>query len=275
MNNYKIKVNDEAESKETQELFFELGYKWEYKNLGKQICNEETIGFLYAEEDGSILSGAPDKFDFFYSDENKELTLPQLRDLVVLHRNDIHDANWVTEGDDQIYQDSNGKSFIFREQGWDELQRHEMRQAMWEKVKPKPQPTEPEQGLISGADALRALLYGNDVQVHESTYKKEIWFDLKKTKFTPSEILEEKVRDKPYKLTFRLKPSTIKLELEIPAPFEPKEGDLYWFITSRTEKGYSSRNHKFSHGNSGFQFGAWRTEEEIKQVVASLRGIKG
>ena len=26
MDNYKIKVNDEAESKEAQELFFELGY---------------------------------------------------------------------------------------------------------------------------------------------------------------------------------------------------------------------------------------------------------
>ena len=40
MDKYKIRVNDEAESKEAQELFFELGYRWidkgqNYLNLPK------------------------------------------------------------------------------------------------------------------------------------------------------------------------------------------------------------------------------------------------
>lgn len=120
-----------------------------------------------------------------------------------------------------------------------------------------------EQGLISGADALRALADGKEVEfLHDS----HGWV-------SALGLNVDQVIGCLFKL--RLKPRTIKLELEIPAPFEPKEGDLYWFATSRTEKGYSSRNHKFSHGDSGFQFGAWRTEEEIKQVVAALRGIKG
>ncbi|KLT83660.1 hypothetical protein [Acinetobacter baumannii] len=78
--------------------------------------------------------------------------------------------------------------------------------------------------LISGAEALRALADGKGVDVHESTYKNGVWFNLKDTKFTPAEILAEKVRDKPYKLSFRLKPQTIKVELEIPAPYKAKIG---------------------------------------------------
>ena len=78
--------------------------------------------------------------------------------------------------------------------------------------------------MISGAEALRALADGKGVDVHESTYKNEVWFNLKDTKFTPAEILAEKVRDKPYKLSFRLKPQTIKVELEIPAPYKAKIG---------------------------------------------------
>ena len=34
---YKIRVNNKAESKEAQELLFELGYCWNYRNIGKKI----------------------------------------------------------------------------------------------------------------------------------------------------------------------------------------------------------------------------------------------
>ena len=126
MNNYKIRVNNEVESRDAQELFFELGYEWQghgkkYKHLNQEWINANSNGFL--------------TWGFTGVEAQKLITLPQLRDLVVLHRNDIDDASWETEGDDQIYEDSSGKSFIFREQGWDELQRHEMRQAMWAKPK--------------------------------------------------------------------------------------------------------------------------------------------
>lgn len=203
MNNYKIRVNNEAESREAQELFKQLGFKlFEYHRVG-----------MVAVNDGEIYPDVIGNWDEY---EGEELTLPQLRDLVVLHRNDIDDANWETEGDDQIYEDSSGKSFIFREQGWDELQRHEMRQSMWEKTKPKPQTTEKEQGLISGADA--------------------------------------------------------KLEIKVPAPFEPKVGEEYYYPYPHSERGYALD--VFKGGRITNQFGAWRKEAEIKIVVEQFRKLK-
>lgn len=129
--------------------------------------------------------------------------------------------------------------------------------------------------LISGAEALRALADGKGVDVHESTYKNEVWFNLKDTKFTPAEILAEKVRDKPYKLSFRLKPQTIKLELELPKPFEPEEDCHVYILDDGKTDGYRRYSYEV-HGDKGNTFiGIWRTEEEIKQVVEQLRKIRG
>ena len=70
---------------------------------------------------------------------------------------------------------------------------------------------------------------------------------------------------------FKLKPTTITVNgIEVPAPFEPKEGDMVWFISDDHTNGYSS---VMFENLAGFQFGAWRTEEEIKQVVVALRSI--
>lgn len=70
---------------------------------------------------------------------------------------------------------------------------------------------------------------------------------------------------------FRLKPRTITLNnIEIPAPFEPKEGDEVWHIFPTLEKGYGWCH---ENGDQMTQFGAWRTEEEIKQVVSALRSV--
>ena len=69
---------------------------------------------------------------------------------------------------------------------------------------------------------------------------------------------------------FRIKPRTITINgIEVPAPFEPKEGDEVWFISDDHQCGYAVIDlHK-----QKFQFGAWRTEEEIKQVVDALRSV--
>ncbi|MDC4759430.1 hypothetical protein NQ840_07885 [Acinetobacter baumannii] len=118
--------------------------------------------------------------------------------------------------------------------------------------------------LISGADALRALADGKEVEYRYGTSWESV---------TGNQILITAITGD--KFEFRLKPQTIKVELELPKPFEPKDGDIYWFITCRTEKGYSCRNHKARHGDSGMQFGAYRTEAEVKQVVEQLRKIRG
>lgn len=259
-------MNNVAESKEAQELFFELGYEW--NGSGKEVVSWR-IGLLFTKEfqgKNCLCYFDKDEEAFFGECIGEELTLPQLRDLVVLHRNDVKDANWVTEGDDQIYKDSNGKSFIFREQGWDELQRHEMRQAMWEKIKPKPQPTEHEQGLISGADAKLAWAKGENIQVRPKT-PSETWEDLSGKHSI--DIFEQVIS-----YEFRLKPRTIKLELEIPACGKNyKHGQLVWVLNSLEPKEYCSVILDESDELPAYW---WETEKEIKQVVEALRGgIKG
>ena len=70
---------------------------------------------------------------------------------------------------------------------------------------------------------------------------------------------------------FRLKPRTITINgIEVPAPFEPKEGESIWVLSDMHERGYMRSKHK---NEFGYYFGAWRTEEEIKQVVAALRSV--
>ena len=64
----------------------------------------------------------------------------------------------------------------------------------------------------------------------------------------------------------------IKIELEIPAPFEPKNGDWVYFLNDDQPTGYSKIRKLNVYD---FKLGAWRTEEEIKQVVEALRQIFG
>ena len=116
--------------------------------------------------------------------------------------------------------------------------------------------------LINGADALRALADGKTVEVKR----------IHDNEWQPAQIFGVSVFTDSETTSFRIKPRTITLNVEIPAPFNPKEGDEYWFIVNGGG-GYISSNLVCCNDAT---FGKWRTEEEIKQVVAALRkGIKG
>lgn len=73
---------------------------------------------------------------------------------------------------------------------------------------------------------------------------------------------------------FRLKPRTITINrIEVPAPFKPKEGERVWFICDDNDFGYAKSE---SYGDDIKSFyGWWRSEDEIKQVVAALRQVFG
>lgn len=199
MSNYKIRVNNEAESKEAQELFFELGYYW-ITGLGVKNLDAK---FLYVKNNQITMGYCSDNFSDSGSDE---LTISQLRDMVAEHR-------------------------------------------------------KPEQGLISGADALRALADGDQVQWMTGDVFQDVTDEWQIREFShPS-------------FKFRLKPRTIKLELEIPAPFEPKVGDIYYYINSSNLKGYGFTKFANDGDDECLTFyGAWRSESEIKKVVEALRG---
>lgn len=94
--NYKIRVNNEEESEEAQELFFELGYVWHDTKCKTQMRYVEPV--YYSSFDDMEL--ACDVSDVNY--KHKEITLPGLRDLVVLKRNSIDDATHEDKNDPEF-----------------------------------------------------------------------------------------------------------------------------------------------------------------------------
>ena len=82
MKDLKIRVANEAESKEAQELFFELGYYWVYKNLGKKLRLSKKDVYLFAESDGTLGAGTRQDKVFFNNWCGEEITLQELRDMV-------------------------------------------------------------------------------------------------------------------------------------------------------------------------------------------------
>ena len=132
--------------------------------------------------------------------------------------------------------------------------------------------------LISGKEALIALANGSVVQGNKGFG----WIDVD---LNDDILLNSFITERNrygVALKFRLKPRTITINgIEMPAPFEPKEEDQYWYLDSNDPQGYNTniRNHEemFSQfKKTAFcQIGLWRTEEEIKQVVAALRQVFG
>lgn len=253
MNNYKIKVNNKAESREAQDLFEQLGFMW----ASDYPENGDWYSHLYAEKSSCchlpiyVWNGLGDKF--------QELTLPQLRDLVVLHRNDVNDATHSCDGMNGAAININGSWYGYNYfknewQLWDEYEDDEYKISDL-----KPIQKSPEHGLISGADAKLAWAKGEELLIDTGTG----FHDL-----TDNYYLAVFDRDSN---KFKRKPRTITLNVEIPAPFEPKDGEIFWFVSPYTYKGYDSKY--FVDDCTGFLLnGVWRTEEEIKQVVAALRG---
>ena len=112
--------------------------------------------------------------------------------------------------------------------------------------------------LISGKEALIALANGEEVE-----YKSiNGWSDVK-------HLHVYEFLGVGYE--FRLKPRTISINgIEVPAPFEPKDGDEVWCISDDHGCGYCMYDWQINHS---VVIGVWRTEEEIKQVVEALRSV--
>lgn len=121
--------------------------------------------------------------------------------------------------------------------------------------------------LISGKEALIALANGQEVEwTHFSVGK---WHKVPQGTAKLQYFLDG---DSGWK--FRLKPRTITINgIEVPAPFEPNHGDEIWFLNPDYGCGYADGD--YDPAESVIQFGVWRTEDEVKQVVAALRQIFG
>lgn len=124
--------------------------------------------------------------------------------------------------------------------------------------------------LISGKEALIALVNGESLQYR---FPDGIWLDFTNNLNSSGSSLRVVDLLNDY-ACFRLKPRTITINgVKVPAPFKPKEGDEYWILF---ESNYSPCGYKLALPDDQYSelcYGAWRTEEEIKQVVAALRSI--
>ena len=106
MENYKIKVNNWDESKEVQDLFFELGATCYLPTItSKWVC-------LYYKQITF--------YDLLPNVDFKQVTLQYLRDLVVLKRNDGNDASFKDTFGDIWYVDSTNNYWMFENDIWRE-----------------------------------------------------------------------------------------------------------------------------------------------------------
>ncbi|WP_151687308.1 hypothetical protein [Acinetobacter nosocomialis] len=227
MEKYKIKINSVAEARECSALMKELGYKED--NTFSRFNSRDNFGI--ACSDGSFGYGLEGMTD----ENDQDITLPQLRDLVVLKRNDINDATH-TDGDRNAFLDSDGKYhyWCFQKNEWFDAKHISF---LVQYLRPIKKNVESATGrfdengdhhltfsngtdakdptLISGRDAWLANFDGKDVEFNNKLDDK--WHPFN------SETWEcEELKGDSY--LFRLKPQTIKLELEIPAPYKAKIG---------------------------------------------------
>lgn len=109
MENLKIRVTTEAESKEAQELFFELGYSNNAKFTKQDFIRFN--GWICALNDGSC--------DYCpVSETDKEITHQELRDMVVLKRNSVGDATHkcLWDVNPEYYIDSKGSVYFYKKE---------------------------------------------------------------------------------------------------------------------------------------------------------------
>lgn len=124
--------------------------------------------------------------------------------------------------------------------------------------------------LIGGKDAKLAWANGEELEFYSPDL--DVWFGLNDEPFI-SDVFDTR--------PIRLKPRTITVNgIEVPAPFKPKNGEDFYYLdcTSDNYGGWAKtswRNVESDAFKNNTVFGAWRTEEEIKQVVAALRQVFG
>lgn len=115
--------------------------------------------------------------------------------------------------------------------------------------------------LISAKEAKMAWANGEDVQIDTGAGFKNL-----------NGVYYLAVFDEDRDNKFRIKPRIITINgAELPAPYEPKDNDICYVLTDSYECGYMQTAWQFNKHSRP----AWRTEKEIRSVVAKLREVFG
>ncbi|MGQ1316570.1 hypothetical protein ACT400_12905 [Acinetobacter baumannii] len=269
MDNYKI-IN--THTNEIIKALNDLGYVWTPKKFDKQDCLLKAHWIL-AKETGEIAYSSGTHIDSPLA--FKELTLPQLRDLVVLKRKNPDDGNYRlfisdSQGELNLYKTADDVFYVFSKElkGWDKSRAVNINTEGLVK-----KGIEKDPALISGDVALANVhkhivqyLHDDEPYGRWTTITDNLWSQYHLGMFL----------DPDTKFKFRFKPQTIKVELELPKPFEPQVGEWYFFVSTENDCGYSTDKFEgLDRDVIQTQFGAYRTANEVEQVVEQLRKIRG
>lgn len=127
--------------------------------------------------------------------------------------------------------------------------------------------------LISGKEVLISLANGDCVMCHNESTGHVV--DVRY--YSANDILNGgyEYRGEFFGLEFFIKPKTILFNgAEIPAPFKPKVGETFWYIRPAERDGYCCTEFKdLEFDNNAIQFGAWDSEDKIKEVVKAVRNV--
>ncbi|MDO7454551.1 hypothetical protein Q5X70_08415 [Acinetobacter baumannii] len=227
MQKYILKAEDQEITEEALELFQQLGYE-----LGKS----DRSGMIFTQ-DGKATCDRLEFWNYYKNQDGcQELTLPQLRDLVVLKRNDVRDATHTGTGDSKYYVDSNGDSYIHNSIIWTEwkldisilkpIKKHlETATGRFDEngdhhLTFSKGSEEKDPSLISGADVPALIKKGESVQfrsvfnVQGGSEWKDFDLERDEEEFSLGDLINTRFE-------WRLKPKTIKLNgVEVPAPIK-------------------------------------------------------
>lgn len=170
MESLKVRVENEVESIEVQDLFFELGAK--PRSVLKNWKNEDyKVAWFALGQSGELHNEVvfrDNDSGISCSPMFKEITLPQLRDLVVLKRNDVGDATHVGKSESEYY--IGDKSYFWDGAKWEQRDFYDL-----SKLKPiEEKEMKQQEYLVKNADGKYFLTtssnYPDGIKVPEGAY---------------------------------------------------------------------------------------------------------
>lgn len=224
MDNYKI-LN--SFTNKIIKLLNELGYAW-VPTTNDSEASLLKAHWIIAESSGDIAYSSTDSF--YEQDSYKELTFAELSDLVVLKRNDVKDATHRDKWDESIYLTSD-KVIYYWQGEWCKStinKSNDYENYIANSLTPITQPQDP--ALISGAEALRALADGKDVQWATGDEFQDVTGQWEIREFShPS-------------FRFRLKPTTLTINAELPKPHKETQQNTEVYAVTYEFKTREERN---------------------------------
>lgn len=280
MDNYKIKVNNGLDIHKVKTALKALSYE-----LGEMPC-DGILHVIYAISDKSVRYVTYDDGYDYHGIEAKDLTIPQLEDLVVLKQNDVNDATHEDKyNGDKYRKDTNGwhgfvggkwveghviEAKLIPVNQKEDLALHNNTTTDFKTLK-----VEGFEGLIDGKAALAAALNGEEIQMTFQPWESSWQSFNPEVDEVSTKAFWTDLDSEGQKLFFRIKPNKFLINgIEVPAPLtkEPMGKIPYYYLRPDWEKGYCQTTWEdIPIDKKRFSNGIWPTESAIRQVVAAFR----